>query len=217
MLPCPTPMLVLWPRRTWFGFCKIVVGAGQGGSVRMILPSRASHPCTVTHRSSLVSILASNLGRNGCHEVAMSGIRASRHSRSPIHRQSRSWTARLLPELDHVTAGERDLVGDDGRPTLVHVPSSILFHVGVFGRHTVDRHDNLVAALRCPAAGADDRTLGGRAGHDHRLDAMSLKPLFQRRAQELVRSTLDNPFALMRRDTGVDNISGCRIRTADQC
>jgi hypothetical protein len=54
MLPCPRPMLVLWPRRTWFGFCKIVVGAGQGGSVRMILPARASHPYTVRHRSPLV-------------------------------------------------------------------------------------------------------------------------------------------------------------------
>jgi hypothetical protein len=125
----------------------------------------------------------------------MSGRRASRHSRSPIHRQSRSSTARLLPELDHVTAGERDLVSDDGRPALVHVPSGVLFHVGIFRRHTVDRHDDFVAALRCPAAGADDRTLGGRAGHDHRLDAMSLKPLFQRRAEEFVRPTLDNPFA----------------------
>jgi hypothetical protein len=33
---------------------KIVVGAGHAGIVRVILPSRDSHPCTICHRSPLV-------------------------------------------------------------------------------------------------------------------------------------------------------------------
>ena len=64
-----------------------------------------------------------------------------------------------LSELDHVAAGECCLFGDDGRSALEHVPGRILLHVGIFGRHAVDRHDDFVAPLRRAAAGADDQHL----------------------------------------------------------
>src|SRR5262249_5595391 len=80
-------------------------------------------------------------------------------------------------ELDHVAARERHLVGNDGGPALVQMPGGILLHVGVFGRDGIDRHDNLVAALRRSAAGPEDHALRRGTGHDHRPDGAVFQPL----------------------------------------
>src|SRR5271166_4350435 len=41
MLPCPRPMLVLWPRRTWFGSCKIARRCRS----RRLSPNDLAFPC----------------------------------------------------------------------------------------------------------------------------------------------------------------------------
>jgi hypothetical protein len=46
----------------------------------------------------------------------------------------------LVRELDQIAARQRHVPGDDGGAALVEVPDGILFVVGVFRRHAVDRH-----------------------------------------------------------------------------
>jgi len=119
-------------------------------------------------------------------------------------------------EFDHVAARQRRLVGDDGRSAFKHMPGCILLHVRIFRRHAVDRHDDLVAALCRAAAGADDHTLRGSAANDDRLDSSRLQPLIEAGAEILVRSALEDPLAVARRDPRVDNIGRSGIVPTDQ-
>jgi hypothetical protein len=49
----------------------------------------------------------------------------------------------------------------------MEVPSSILLVVGVLRRHSVNRHNSLVAALHRAVAGTDNRALGRSPGHNN--------------------------------------------------
>src|ERR1700719_2650904 len=118
--------------------------------------------------------------------------------------------SRSVRELDQIAACECHVFREDGGAALVEVPSRILFVVGVFRRHSVNRHDSLVAALHSTVAGADDRALGGGAGYDYGLDALVFESLLEVGADELVRPTPDHPLAATWREVLVDHTLRCR-------
>lgn len=54
---------------------------------------------------------------------------------------------RQVLELHHTTARQRGVAGDHSRAAFEHVPSRVLFHIGVFRRQAIDGNDHLIAAL----------------------------------------------------------------------
>src|SRR3954464_15090465 len=84
-----------------------------------------------------------------------------------------AWASRAV--LDQVAARHRHMLDQRHRATLKKMPSRVLLVEGVLGRHAVDRHDHLEAALGGTLARARDRALRRGAGDDHGADALILE------------------------------------------
>src|SRR3954469_21680533 len=85
------------------------------------------------------------------------------------------WVSR--PVLDQVAARHRHMLDQRHRATLIKMPGRVLLVEGVLGRHAVDRHDHLEAALGGALGGTCDGALRRGAGDDHGADALVLERL----------------------------------------
>src|SRR5579883_1554778 len=93
----------------------------------------------------------------------------------------------------------------------------VLLVILVLARRAVDRHDDLVAALRRLLRRADGRALERVAANDHGLDAGFLEDRLECRSEELVGPALAIPFAVPRLDRGIYHIVRRRLAVrADQ-